>query len=360
MDPSEFAARRKRLHEVMRERKLDGFVVTSLVNVRYLSGFTGSNGVLLLGGGAPLLFTDPRYEIQSARQSDCRVRVARGPLVRAVGASLRRRRWKRIGFENGRIGLEVYRELERGLAPGAALVEAGDAIERLRMIKSAAEIALIRASVKLCSKAYERALRRLRPGLTERALAARLEFEMGRLGAEKPAFETIVAVGEHTALPHAEPAAGTIGSNELLLIDMGAQLQGYASDMTRMAHLGKPARKIRQLHGAVLEAQLAAIEKIRPGVTSDAVDQEARRVLGRHGLDELFTHSTGHGLGLEIHEAPRIGRGDQTRLEAGMVITVEPGVYMEGFGGIRIEDTVLVTARGHEVLTPTPKELRVV
>jgi len=339
----------------MSEGKLDGFLVTALVNVRYLSGFTGSNGVLLLGGREPLLFTDPRYEIQSARQTNCRVRIVRGPLVRAVGASLRRRRWKRIGFENGRIGLEVYRGLERTLAPGAALVEADDAIERLRMIKSAAEIALIRTSVAACSKAYASALRRLKPGLREQDLAARLEFEMRRLGAEKPAFETIVAAGERAALPHAEPSARSIGSNELLLIDMGAQLQGYASDMTRMAHLGAPARKTRQLYDAVLEAQLAAIEKVRPGITTDAVDGEARRVLGHYGLGERFTHSTGHGLGLEIHEAPRIGHGDRTRLAAGMVITVEPGVYMEGFGGIRIEDTVLVTSSGHEVLTPTPK-----
>jgi Xaa-Pro aminopeptidase len=188
---------------------------------------------------------------------------------------------------------------------------------------------------------------------------------MRRLGAEKPAFETIVAAGAKSALPHAEPGAHRIaarngGASRLLLVDMGAVVRGYASDMTRMLHVGNPAAKARRLYKAVLEAQLAAISAVREGTTAAAVDRTARTVLKRQGMDKLFVHSTGHGLGLEIHEPPRLGRTDKTPLKAGMVVTIEPGAYMAGYGGVRIEDTVLVTKNGCEVLTPTNRDLLIV
>ena len=176
------------------------------------------------------------------------------------------------------------------------------------------------------------------------------------LGAEKAAFDTIVAGGERSALPHAHPTGYRLVGNELLLIDMGACLDGYCSDMTRVVHLGPPAKRVKQMYAAVLEAQLAAIDAVRPGATAGSVDKAARQVLKKHGLDKAFVHSTGHGLGLEIHEPPRLGRKDETILVPGMAITIEPGAYVEGQGGIRIEDTVLVTATGCEILTPTPKE----
>jgi Xaa-Pro aminopeptidase len=180
---------------------------------------------------------------------------------------------------------------------------------------------------------------------------------MRALGAEKPAFDTIVAAGPNSALPHAHPTGHRLGANELLLIDMGATLEGYTSDMTRMVHTGGPPPQIRNLYKAVLEAQLAGIDAVRPGVPVSKVDAAARGILKRYKLDRAFVHSTGHGLGLEIHEAPRIGKKDKTKLRAGMAITIEPGAYLEGIGGVRIEDTVLVTEKGCEVLTPTPKEL---
>jgi Xaa-Pro aminopeptidase len=197
-------------------------------------------------------------------------------------------------------------------------------------------------------------------------IAAELEFQMKTLGCEKPAFDTIVAAGERSALPHAHPTARRIEENELLLIDMGATLDGYTSDMTRMAYTGAPPKRVRDLYRAVLEAQLAGLNAVRPGIAVYKVDAAARDVLKRHKLDKEFVHSTGHGLGLEIHEAPKIGKKDKTKkgqagknqavLRAGMVITIEPGVYIQGFGGVRIEDTALVTERGCEVLTPTSKE----
>ena len=201
------------------------------------------------------------------------------------------------------------------------------------------------------------ALRSFNSAMTEVDLAAEINYRMRQLGADGTSFETIVASGTRTALPHAHPTDRPISANELLLIDMGASLSGYASDMTRTYAVGKIDSKSRQMYRAVLESQLAALNAIKPGVTSAAVDGAARKVLKSYGMDKMFIHSTGHGLGLEIHERPRIGRKDSTKLEAGMAITIEPGVYQEGIGGVRIEDTVAVTATGFEVLTPTGKEL---
>jgi len=181
---------------------------------------------------------------------------------------------------------------------------------------------------------------------------------MRRLGAEKAAFETIVAMGSRSALPHAQPTARKLANDELLLIDMGACQDGYMSDMTRVLFFGRPSRRLRTMYNAVLKAQLAAIDAVRPGITAAQVDRAARRVLETEGLGKEFVHSTGHGLGLEIHEGPRLGRRDKTKLKPGMAITIEPGAYIRDYGGIRIEDTVLVTKNGCEVLTPTSKELR--
>ena len=187
-------------------------------------------------------------------------------------------------------------------------------------------------------------------------VAAEIEYQMKMLGAEKPSFDTIIAAGPHSALPHSHPTQHRVLANELLLIDMGASLEGYASDMTRTIHLGKSAKRIREMYGAVLEAQLAGIAAVREGTTAGRVDAATRGVLKKYKLDKQFVHSTGHGLGLEIHEPPRLGKKDKTQLQAGMAITIEPGVYIEGLAGIRIEDTVLVTKTGCEVLTPTSKE----
>jgi Xaa-Pro aminopeptidase len=225
------------------------------------------------------------------------------------------------------------------------------------MVKSEAEIGAIRTSVQLNSAALEQALRQFKPNMSELDLAAEIDYRMRLLGADGTAFDTIVASGPRTALPHAHPEAHSIAGNQLLLVDMGARVAGYCSDMTRTHAVGKLTPKIRQMYRAVLESQLAAIEAVKPGATTAAVDRAARRVLRGYGLDKLFIHSTGHGLGLEIHEAPRVGRKDGTKLEPGMAITIEPGVYQEGIGGIRIEDTVVVTGSGCEILTPTGKEL---
>lgn len=311
---------------------------------------------MLLSGGESHFFTDPRYATVAAATITGKVHVLKGPLILGVAALIKRKRIKKIGFEPAWLPVDKFEQLKSALPAWASLHPAGSIVEDLRAVKSPDEIAKIRRSVQSNSEAFRRVLRRVRPRQSEQEIAAELEYQMRVLGAEKPAFETIVAAGPASALPHAQPTAHRLEGNELLLIDMGAVLDGYNSDMTRVAYLGEPPKRVRDLYRAVLEAQLAGIDAVRPGVTAGKVDSAARNVLKGHGLEREFVHSTGHGLGLEIHEAPRLGKKEKTRLRAGMVITIEPGAYIEGFGGVRIEDTVLVTESGCEVLTPTTKE----
>ncbi len=342
-----------------RALKIDAFLVTGAHNVRYLSGYTGSNGMLILRpGGEAMFFTDPRYEIQSHQEViGAQIVIVRtGGLAAAAAAWMKKKRIKRAGFEGSRVSYHEYLFFDEN-SGGARFLPAGPLIEGQRMVKDADEIDKIRRSVLTNSAAFDRVTSKIHVGTTERDVAAELEYQMRRLGAEQAAFETIVAAGPRTALPHARPTSRKIANNELLLIDVGAFQDGYASDMTRMLHFGKVPSATAKMYKAVRESQLAAIDAVREGATAGSVDREARRVLAAYGLAEKFTHSTGHGLGLEIHEPPRIGRKDKTRLRAGMAITIEPGAYIENVGGIRIEDTVVVTRAGCEVLTPTPKEL---
>ena len=340
------------------ELKIDALLVSALPNIRYLSGFTGDNGLLLVTPESQTLFTDPRFTIQASQECTCAVKIApRGPVDPYAVEAIRRKKLKRVGFEATRMIYDVHRRLKEALPLGVTLKPIGPVIEQLRMVKSKEEIARIRLSVQTNSQAFEKTVQSIRPGVSESHIAAELEFQMRRLGAEKAAFETIVAAGPRSALPHARPGDGKVGVDELLLIDMGSCQDGYMSDMTRMLFFGKVPRRIRDMYQAVLKAQLAAIAAVREGIMAGQVDLQARQVLESEGLGKEFVHSTGHGLGLEIHEPPRVGRRDKTRLEAGMVITIEPGAYVRGFGGVRIEDTVLVTRNGCEVLTPTTKEL---
>lgn len=355
---SEYATRRRLIARELPQHKADALLVSGLPNVRYLSGFTGSNALLLLTAGQAVLFTDPRYTIQAAQECDCTVRVERKSLYDAVSKWIARKKLRRIAIERSRMTFGAYSELQEKLKLGASLRSTTGLVEKHRMVKSPSEIAAIRASVQTNSRAFSEAVSVIREGMTENDLAAELEYRMRRNGAERPSFETIVASGHRTALPHAQPTVERL--HTLILVDMGCMQAGYASDMTRMLHLGKPGARARKLYKAVLEAQLAGVAAVRPGVKAGAVDRAARNVLKAHGFEKEFVHSTGHGLGLEIHEPPRLGKRDETYLQAGMVITIEPGAYIPDSGGVRIEDTVLVTESGAEILTPTPKELLVV
>ena len=340
------------------------FYVSALPNIRYLTGFTGSAGHLLVTRDEATLFTDGRYATQAREQvSAAAVRISRGDARPELVAEAKMLGLKRLRFEANRIDYGTYSYLDSEL-PGCRLVPVDSIVEKLRQIKSEPEIAAIRDSLALNSAAYEDVINRLDDRWSEAEMAAELEFAMRKRGAEGAAFPTIVASGEHGARPHAEPCDQRIEPRELVVVDQGAILGGYCSDMTRMIALGDPGTAQKALIRAVLEAQAAAIDAIRPGVECRTVDGRARDVLKKTHvagvrLDELFVHSTGHGLGLEIHEGPRIAPGQRQRLRQGMVVTIEPGVYLDGVAGVRIEDVVAVTARGCEVLTGTPRDLRV-
>jgi len=353
----EYPERRARLIARLQREELDGLVLFTGPNIRYLTGFSGSQGWLLVGGEHVVLLTDPRYELRAAAEADCPVKIVRGKLHRGAAQLVRQWRWRRVGFEANRATYETYEALRAALEPAVELVPVRGWVEKLRACKSESEIDSLRKAARLTCQAYEMVLAQLKPGLKEREIAAELDYRMRLLGAEGPAFETIVASGPHSALPHAEPGDRQWKAGEPLLMDFGAQQNGYASDLTRVVHCGPASRAFERIYRAVLEAQQAALASVREGVEAASVDQAARQILVRHKLDSLIAHATGHGVGLEIHELPRLGKGERVRLRRGMVVTVEPGVYIEGFGGVRIEDTVLVTANGHEPLTTAAKDL---
>ncbi len=352
-----FEARQARLRSLLEVRKLPLLVVTNPINIFYLTGFRGSAGVALLGGVEARLLVDPRYTLQ-AREQACGVEVKeeRGRLLRAAGQWIGRQKAGRVGYEDSHLTCRALSELERETRRAVRYVPAGDLVEELRAVKDLGEIEQIRQAGHLTSKVFEEVLRLVRPGVRESDLAAEIDHRMRQRGAERPAFETIVASGARAAYPHARASSKLLEKDDLVIFDLGAILRGYAADMTRTVYLGNPPGRVHRLYQAVVEAQSRAVRAVRAGSRAADVDGAARRVLGRRGLAKYFTHSTGHGVGLEVHERPRLGRGEKSRLEAGNVVTAEPGIYIEGFGGIRVEDTVLVGAEGPEILTPAPKD----
>ena len=351
--------------EALRERlRGDACYISGLVNIRYLTGFSGSSGHLLVLPDRATLFTDGRYRLQAEEQTDgIDVQITFGDSRPDLVKAVQQLRLKKLRFEANRMSYASYSYLSNGL-PKCRVVALTGAVEALREVKSAAEIDAIRRSAALNSAAFEEVCGRAVPAWTEARFAAEVEYEFRVRGGEGAAFPTIVASGPHGALPHAEPRDVPIQARSPVVVDHGVILNGYCSDMTRMVSFGRPVRKWTKLIRAVREAQEAAIDAIRPGVHCHTVDRRARQVLkkwtvGGSRLDRRFTHSTGHGLGLEIHEGPRVAPRERQRLKEGMVITVEPGVYLDRLGGVRIEDVVAVTSAGCEVLSSTSRDLRV-
>ncbi|MGH9714701.1 MAG: M24 family metallopeptidase [Candidatus Acidiferrales bacterium] len=336
----------------------DAFLVSHLPNIHYLCGFTGGAALLLVESSRCTLYTDSRYTFQAKQEvAGARVAIAKRGLIRALGDDLRRNRGRRrIAYGPAQVTVAQKGALEAAVGNRVRWINGGDAIERLRAVKDASELDILRDAAKLISDVMNRVIPSIRPGISELELAGEIELAMKRKGASGASFETIVAAGPRSAWAHARPTSKPLRKNELVVLDQGAILRGYCSDMTRTVFLGRATAGVRRLYRAVLEAQEAARSAIRPGVAAGAVDAAARRVLKGHGVARYFTHSTGHGVGLEIHESPQLGRGEKAILEEGMVVTIEPGVYLEGLGGIRIEDDVVITPTGAENLTTTPRE----
>ncbi len=352
--------RQQRLQSSLHE--LDFLLVTHLPNIRYLTGFTGSAGVLILGDGLSAFITDGRYHEQARQQvRGTKIVIAPAPLQAAAEwlmAHVRRpRATVLVGVEPAHLSIADQDRLLDVFSNKVRIRSAPPLIEKQRMVKDKTEIDLIRKAVLAGANLMPTLLRTLRPGVGETVVAAELEFAARKGGCDGMSFETIIASGPRSALPHGRASQQPIPRRGFVVCDFGVILAGYCSDMTRTLYVGRPDQHARGFYQAVLDAQLAGIEAVRPGIPVSEVDRAARRVLKQAGLGRFFTHSTGHGVGLEIHEAPRIASGQSEVLRSGMVITIEPGAYVPRKSGVRIEDMVLITDRGCEVLTPTSKEL---
>jgi Xaa-Pro aminopeptidase len=358
-----FRDRLAKVRQRMANLRLDSLIVSSLPSIHYLSGFTGSSGSLLITPRQTVFFTDSRYDLQShAEVKAAKIRISKGDALMAAATWGSTQALGRTGFDSGTVSVHQYNRLKDTLSPknrkknSDRLVPALNLVEDLRMVKDAVEIELLRQAVQLGSRCFEETLPLLRDGVREFELAAELEYKMRRYGAEKPAFETIIAFGDRTALPHARPTDKKLKANEFVLFDLGVILSGYCSDMTRTVYWGKAPASAKKMYKAVLEAQLASEAAVHAGLSCGEADRAARRVLEKQGYGKYFSHSTGHGLGLEIHENPRLAAKQKTVLQEGMAITIEPGAYIPGVGGVRIEDVVIVHKDRGEVLTQTAKQ----
>ena len=324
----------------------------------YLTGFTGEAGALVVSLTGCTLVTDGRFTEQAKQEtSGVRVVKQRPSLMATVGRLLGGRVGRRIGFDSGQLTVAQFRALRKAAGARTRWVKADGQAESLRQRKDDGEIEQMRKAATLASDVLSGALKLLKPGVTEIEVGAEIEYQMRRRGASGPAFETIVAFGERSAYPHARPTAKLLRKNELVVLDLGAILGHYCSDITRTVFVGRAPKRIRRWYRAVQEAQSAAVEAAKAGASCGDVDAAARGILASYRLGRYFVHSTGHGLGLEVHEDPRVARGQKHTLVPGNVITIEPGVYVPGVGGIRIEDDVVVHAERTEVLTRVPRDL---
>ncbi|PYT77940.1 MAG: aminopeptidase P family protein [Acidobacteria bacterium] len=355
---TQFHHRRHKLGELLQKSRIDALLVMHPANWFYLTGFTGDSGALVVSPKATALVTDGRFVVQAkAETQNVRICQQEGTLPESVARVLGKLRIRKVGFDAMHMTVSQLQAARKASASRWQWIPAAGMVEALRMRKDDGELAQMRKAAILAGDIMEFAIGLLKPGVRETEVAAEVEYEMRTRGAAGPSFETIVAFGDRAALPHARPTAKRLRKNELVVLDLGVILGHYCSDVTRTVFCGRAQKRIQTWYKAVLEAQAAAISRAKEGVTCGEVDAAARQVLTGYGLDHLFVHSTGHGLGLEIHEDPRVAKGQARRLEPGNVITIEPGVYAEGIGGIRIEDDVAVHAGRTEILTRAPRNL---
>lgn len=344
-----------KLQSLLRTQQLDGMIISRPENCRYFSGFTGSAGMLLISNSATKLLTDFRYVEQAEKQADGYeiIQYSSNP-YETLDNTIQQLQLKNVGFEQDYITYDVFRKITATLTK-AVLVPL--AVNHLRMEKDADELAAVKKAVAIADSAFEHILTFIRPGVSEQDISFELEFQMRKLGAEKTAFDNIVASGPRGALPHGAPSPKKIESGEMITMDFGAVYQGYHSDITRTIVVGQPTPKQQEIYDVVLAAQLTGIQAVKAGLLGSEVDARARQVIEKAGYGEFFGHGLGHSLGLMIHEEPRLSPSNtDTRLRENMVVTVEPGIYLPGWGGVRIEDTVVVSAEGCEVLTASSKQ----
>jgi Xaa-Pro aminopeptidase len=363
--PPAFSTRLTALQAYLDARQLEALVVSAPVNIAYLTGFSGSAGLLLVTRDDRFLIVDGRYEVAArealaaGRLGPVTVERVEGRYDRALAAVLVREGVERAGIEARDVTVATL-DAWRRAAPRIEWQATERVVEGQRVIKDAREVDILRRATTSLNEMASRLPAIVTRGKTEREIAAGIDSALLEAGFERPAFATIVASGPNSALPHARPSMRRLENGDLVVLDFGGVLDGYCVDLTRMAAVGSPTASAMALYEGVREANVSAVRAVRPGIPASDIDRAARAVLEAKNLGEAFRHATGHGLGLEVHEAPRLARPDaepQERLEAGMVFAIEPGAYVEGIGGVRLEDDVLVTPEGCEVLTKVPHDL---
>ncbi len=354
----DFNARIRDLKASLGPRGVDGLLVTDLANLRYLTGFTGSSARLLLTKRGDYFFTDSRYRLQaSAELKGLKVRIRENSFEQVAGI-VGRLGLKRLGFEGGSVSYDTYRLLKKSLS-GVRLKSISGVVEGCRCVKDTEEVGLIRRAVEVATKGFKAVERRGVAGRSELDVALTIESVVKKAGAEALSFDTIVASGERSALPHGKASGRCIRKGDLVIVDMGVSVDGYKSDETRTYAVGKATKRQREVYSIVKDAHDRAIDAIRAGVRARDVDRTARGYIRKAGYGRCFGHGTGHGVGLQVHERPFVNPKSNDVLEEGMIVTVEPGIYIPGWGGVRIEDMVLVEKDGCDVLTGGSKELRI-
>lgn len=352
-----FSTRCQRLQHSLAAQQLAGFLCCNAANIAYLTGFRGDAGWLMVTADHVLLYTDGRFETQAKEELQVgEARIIAEDVLGAVAALVTERQLSPVGFESHSLSFASYQKLSERLA-SSALRPVEHLIENHRLTKEPGELTLIRRALRLTEAALHQVLPQLQIGVSEIEVAAELQHTMRRLGAEKAAFETIVAFGERAALPHARPSARQLHPGDVVLIDTGAVAEGYCADITRTFFSGEPITPARDAYQAVLAAQEAGLRELRAGLPCRQAHEAARQALDRHGLAEAFKHSLGHGVGIEVQEGPRLSQKSQDQVAPGMVVTIEPGVYVEGQFGIRVEDMAVVTEQGPKLLTTYAKSL---
>ena len=355
--PHPYSLRIQKLRDEIARRRLDGYLIQERMDQYWATGFTGEDGAALITGRHVVLLTDGRFDVAADREAPYARRVLRrkrspDETIKEV----RRCRVARLGFNPAHMNVADFSALKKA-AGSIKLVPAEGLVTPIRRLKDAGEVDRLRTAIRVAEEAFQKVRQWLQPGLTERAIAAQLVYEMQKLGAQGETFPTIVAAGANSALPHYEPGDAVLTANEVLLVDWGARVGWYGSDLTRVVWLGSIPARLKEVFRVVREAHDRATEAVRPGIKAKAVDHVAREIIQKAGYGKLFNHGLGHGLGLVAHESPRVAKTSVDVLEPGMVITIEPGIYLPGVGGIRLEDDVLVTDTGYEVLSSLPVEL---
>lgn len=346
----------ERLVKALNSQNLDGLLITNNYNLRYMTGFTGTSGVAVVSQKEAVFITDFRYTEQASKQiTGYRIVEHKGTIIEEIAAIVKELGIKSLGFEKDVVSYSMYEAYSKVIP--ADLVGVTDLIEKIRLVKTEDELKTIKAACQIADETFEHIIQFIKPGKTELEVSNELEFYMRKLGATSSSFDTIVASGVRSALPHGVATDKIIEKGDFVTLDYGALYNGYISDMTRTVAVGEPSEQLKEIYQIVLEAELLGLEKFKPGMTGKEADAICRDYIKEHGYGDAFGHSTGHGIGLEVHEGPGLSFRSNITLEPGMVVTCEPGIYLPGIGGVRIEDDTLITETGNEKLTHAPKEL---